>query len=183
MINGERIYLRLPELSDLEEIYELANIEKNRDFLKFYRPMSKSDIESWIKFLTEKANAGSAYTFVMINKKNNKVMGTTGFDKIEMITRVGDLGITMKKEFQNKEYGTEALKLLMKWGFETLNLNLITIEAFSNNERAIHVYKDKLKFKEDARLRMRHYKNGKYLDNVILSMTREEYNEIYGEKK
>lgn len=178
MINGKSVYLRLPELSDLEELYELANNEENRSFLNFHRPMSKIDEENWIRGVTEKASKGVDYGFVIVEKKSNKVVGTTGIHNIKQIQRMGTIGITIKKEFQEKGYGPESIKLLLKWGFDTLNLNLIGIEAFSTNERAIHVYRDKLKFKEEARLRMRHYKNGKYLDSVVLSMSREEYDEM-----
>lgn len=183
MINGKNVYLRLPELTDLEELYELANTEENRDFLNFYRPMSKIEEENWIKSCSDRASKGDAYPFVIIEKDTNKVVGTTDIDNIDKIARTGVLGITIKKEFQNKGYGPETLKLLMKWGFETLNLNLIIIDAISNNERAVHVYKDKLKFKHEATLRSRKYKNGKYYDYHILSMTKEEYEEMYGGKE
>jgi RimJ/RimL family protein N-acetyltransferase len=182
MINGENVYLRMPELTDLEAIYELANIEENRDFLNFYRPLSKMEEESWIKSCSEKAGKGDSYTFVIIEKNTNKVVGTTDINNIDIIPGTGVLGITIKKEFQNKGYGPETLKLLLKWGFKTLNLNLIIIEAIGNNERAVHVYKDKLKFKHEATLRNRKYKNGKFQDYHILSMTKEEYEEIYGKE-
>jgi RimJ/RimL family protein N-acetyltransferase len=179
MINGKNVYLRMPELTDLEAIYELANIEENRDFLNMYRPLSKIEEESWIKDCTDKARIGEKYRFVVVDKKTNNVVGNCEIGHIDNIRRVAEIGITLNDKSQNKGFGPEALKLLLKYGFMTLNLNLIEIGAISSNDRAIHVYKDKLKFKEDARLRQRHYKNGKYYDDVILSMTREEYDKLY----
>jgi len=183
MINGENVYLRLPELSDLEVIYKMANIEENRVFLNLSRPLSKMDEESWIKKGTENANNGSAYSYLIVEKKSDKVVGNCLIDIKSNFAKVAEIGLLLDLEHQNMGYGPEAIKLLLKYGFNNLNLNLIVIEAFSNNERAIHVYKDKLKFKEEARLRMRHYKNGKYLDSVVLSMNKEEYEEIYGGKE
>jgi len=180
MINGKNVYLRMPELTDLQDIYDLVNIEENRSFLNIYRPMSKIEEENWIKDCTDKARTGEKYRFVIIDRKTNKVVGNCEIGSIDSIRRTAEIGITLNTKSQNKGYGPEALILLLKYGFMTLNLNLIEIGAISNNERAIHVYKDKLKFKEDARLRMRHYKNGKYHEDVILSMTREEYNKLYG---
>jgi RimJ/RimL family protein N-acetyltransferase len=164
MINGKNVYLRLPELTDLEELYELANTEENREFLGFYRPMSKIEEENWIKSRTERAGNGSGYTFAIIERKTNKFVGTSDIDGIDKIARTGFLLITLKKEFQNKGYGPEAIKLLLKWGFESLNLNLIIIGAITNNDRSIHVYGDKLKFKLEAKMRDRFYKKGKYYD-------------------
>ena len=118
--------------------------------------------------------------FVVVDKETNIVVGNCEIGHIDSIRRIAEIGITLNNKYQNKGFGPEALTLLLKYGFMKLNLNLIEIGAISNNERAIHVYKDKLKFKEDARLRMRHYKNGKYYDDVTLSITREEYDKIYG---
>lgn len=182
MINGKNIYLRMPELSDMEEIYELANNEENRNFLNLFRPMSKTDEESWVRKCTERAANLNAFSFVIVEKKTNNIVGTCGIDHIDMIARNGTIGILLREKFQNKGFGPEAITLLLKYGFMTLNLNLIEIGALSNNERAIHVYKDKLKFKEEARLRERKYKNGKYYDVLILSMTKKEYEQLYGKE-
>jgi RimJ/RimL family protein N-acetyltransferase len=183
MINGKNVYLRLPELTDLEAIYELANTEENRGFLNFYRPMSKIEEENWIKHKIEEAGKGNAYVFAIMDKQTNGFLGVCELFNIDKIARLGTIGITLNKKNQEKGMGTEALKLVLKWGFESLNLNLIIIDAISNNERALHVYKDKLKFKHEATLRNRKYKNGKYYDFYILSMTKEEYEEMYGGKE
>lgn len=183
MINGENIYLRMPELTDLEEIYKLTNTEENRDFFYFYRPMSKIDEENWIKSMNEEAKKNTAHAFVIVNKNTNEFLGVCKIIDINMINKFGTIGIRLKLNNQDKGIGTEAIKLLLKWGFETLNLNLIVIEAMENNERALHIYKDKLKFKYEGKLRNRFYKNGKYLDYHIFSITKQEYEEIYGEKE
>ena len=183
MINGKNIYLRMPEMNDLEAIYELANTEENRAFLNMYRPLSKIDEENWIKGVTEKASKGADYGFVIVEKKGNEIVGSTGIHEVNNIAKTGEIGITIRKKFQEKGYGPEAIKILLKWGFNSLNLELIEIGAVGNNERALHVYKDKLKFKHEATLRKRNYKNGKYYDQHVLSMTKEEYEKMYGGKE
>jgi RimJ/RimL family protein N-acetyltransferase len=179
MINGERIYLRLPEKEDIKDIYNLINDEENRNFIGQYRPFSFKDEEDWVEKCAKEAKNGTSFGYVIVEKKTQKLIGTLGFNKINYINRVGDMGITIKKEFQNKGYGPEAIKLLLKWGFESLNLNLIIIGAIANNDRSIHVYGDKLKFKLEAKMRDRFYKKGKYYDYYEFSMSKEEYEEMY----
>ena len=52
----------------------------------------------------------------------------------------------------NKGLGTEAMELLLKHGFETLNLHRIYLKVFADNNGAIRSY-EKAGFVHEARLR------------------------------
>ena len=65
---------------------------------------------------------------------------------------------------QDKGYGSEAIKAVLEYGFNTLNLDKITLRVFPNNARAIHVYKKCgfVEYKQDENhIYMEVYKNGK----------------------
>lgn len=182
MINGERIYLRLPEMSDLDRLHTLRNQEENWTFLKQYRPMSKEESVEWIKKATEKAQNMSDYKFVIVDKEINEVIGVANLNDVNFINRNTMASIIVMNEFQNRSYGTEALKLLLDFAFNSLNLELVIIDAISLNDRSIKVYEEKLKFKREGQLRNRFYKNGNYHEHVYFSMNRKEYYEIYGKE-
>jgi diamine N-acetyltransferase len=177
MINGERIYLRLPELSDLDSLHKLRNQEENWFFVKQYRPVSREESVEWIKKATEKAQKMTDYKFVIVNKEINEVIGVANVNQVDFISRTTKLSIILMKEFQNNGYGTEAIKLLLDFSFNTLNLELVIIDVMSNNPRGIKVYGEKVKFKKDGTLRRRGFENNEYWDKIYLSMTKEEYME------
>lgn len=63
--------------------------------------------------------------------------------------RIGTVGIFIGDENNRSNgYGTEALKLLLDYGFNYLNLNNIMLAVKSFNERAIKCY-EKVGFKEN----------------------------------
>lgn len=61
--------------------------------------------------------------------------------------------------------------------FESLNLHKISLEVLSTNDRAINLYK-KLGFIEEGRKRDEVLKNGEYVDSIIMSILKDEYDKI-----
>jgi len=74
---------------------------------------------------------------------------------------------------QNKGYGTEAIQLLQEFVFLQLNLNRLQFEVHDFNQMAIKCYQ-KCGFKEEGRIRQKHFGNGKYSDIIIMGILREE---------
>lgn len=60
--------------------------------------------------------------------------------------------IVGEKNYWGRGYGTEALSLLIKYCFNTLNLYRVELEVFEFNKRAIKVYQ-KCGFKEEGQRR------------------------------
>ena len=81
----------------------------------------------WIK------NKKDKNVFSMIEKSTNKFIGNIEINENE-------IGICITKEMQNKHYGTESMNRIIDYGFNTLNLDELTIVVFSSNLRAHHLY-------------------------------------------
>ncbi len=96
---------------------------------------------------------------------------------IDPINQTAELGILIGEESERgKGYGQEALKLMLDYGFNTLNLYNIYLGVYSFNEQAMACYK-KVGFKEAGRLRKAKFHNGKRYDDIKMDMLREEFYE------
>jgi len=73
-----------------------------------------------------------------------------------------------------KGYATEAMELIIEYGFNQLNLNMIYLGVVQFNERAAALYK-RVGFVEEGRLRQRVYRDGSYHDELSMSMLRTEW--------
>lgn len=168
-------------------------IEGERIYLS---PMNEEDYEkytAWINDLEISLNLGNAHqiytltkekeilkeisenSFAIIEKKNDKLIGNCGLIDIEHVTRKAELGIFIgEKEYWDKGFGTEAIKLLLDYGFNLLNLHNIMLEVFSFNKRAIKVYK-KIGFKEIGRRREAREIAGKKYDEVFMDILSHEF--------
>jgi RimJ/RimL family protein N-acetyltransferase len=81
-----------------------------------------------------------------------------------------------EKSFWNLGYGTEAVRLLVAHGFQSLNLNRIALHVFQDNPRAIRAY-EKAGFTHEGRQRQGEFHQGKYVDVLLMSILRSEWQE------
>ena len=59
----------------------------------------------------------------------------------------GELGIAVTAAMQDKGYGTEAVRAMVRYGMDTLGLRRVFLKVFPDNARAIRVY-EKCGFRE-----------------------------------
>lgn len=88
-----------------------------------------------------------------------------------------------EKAWWNKGYGTEAMRLMLRHGFETLNLHRIWLQVYANNQRGLRAY-EKAGFQHEGIYREGHYQAGKYHDVFLMSVLRQEWdaqNRVKGE--
>ena len=83
----------------------------------------------------------------------------------------------MSQSYSNKGLGSEAIQLFIQYGFEQLNLHKISLEVFSFNPRAEHVY-TKVGFKLEGIKREDFKYNDKYIDTKIFGLLKSEYDQI-----
>ena len=163
-IEGERIYLSPMNPEDYIITTKWYNDIDNSRFLNHERKIvgltaEKNRFESDIK---------EGYYFAIILKETNKMIGEILFTSYSFIDQTAEIGLCIgEKEEKGKGYGPEAIKLLIDYGFNTLNLQNIGLGVFGNNERAIKAY-EKLGFKEYRRKTKARYINGKFYDIIFM---------------
>lgn len=172
---GDRIYLSPRNIEDVEKFTEWMNDFEVTDYTG--RSGAIMSLEGERKYLQEDANPEA--TFSIITLEEDKLIGSVGLEKIDHINRTAILGIFIgDKEYRSKGYGTEAIRLLLDYGFHYLNLHSVTLQLMSFNERALKCYK-KCGFKEIGRLRENKFINGKYYDTITMDILENEFNESY----
>ena len=170
---GYRIYLSPRNSDDVEIFTEWLNDFKTTDYLG--RSSIVTTLYDEKKYLEENATAEASFVIVTINE--NKMIGTVSLESINHINRCATLGIFIgDKEFRNKGYGTEAIKLILEYGFKYLNLKNIKLDLMEFNERALKCYK-KCGFKEYGRRRKCKFIDGEYYDTIEMDILKEEFNE------
>jgi RimJ/RimL family protein N-acetyltransferase len=104
-----------------------------------------------------------------------KMIGNTSFADINWTDRNAEIGIFIgAKEYWSKGYGRDVMKLMLRHGFNTLNLHRIYLRVFEPNLRGIKAYQY-AGFVEEGRLRQAVYRNGRYYDVLVMSVLRHEW--------
>ena len=117
---GERIYLSPRNAEDVEQFTEWMNDFEVTDYIG--RTAQMISLSGEKEFLEKNANPES--TFVIVDLKDDVMVGTVSLEKIDRTDSKATLGIFIGDvEEREKGYGTEAINLILDYGFNYLNLN------------------------------------------------------------
>lgn len=147
---GERIFLRALEVEDGELLRAWLNEPENHQHLALYRPLSAAAEREWLEGLHKRTED---HVFGIALRESGALIGSCGLHRVSFPHRSAELGVQIGKlACQGKGFGSEAIKLLLAYGFETLGLHRIELRVHENNPRAIRCY-ERLGFKREGEKR------------------------------
>lgn len=176
---GKKVMLRAVEEEDLEMLRQLTN---SPDFEKMIIgwsfPISKKEQTEWF----QKCKNDLSCIRYIIETEEDGAVGMIGLKNIDWKNGIADgLGMRIaKKEVRTKGLATDAWMTLMRYAFDELRLNRINGMALAYNEISLHVCQ-KVGFKIEGTQRCAIYKNGVYVDVVLLGCLKSDYKELLDE--
>lgn len=171
---GKRVYLSPMSIDDADTYVRWLNDFRVTDGTGSSSRMLNLPAEQ--KWITQNLESLSN-TFAIVRLEDDKLLGNCSIHDISSPHRSATVGLLIgDKENRGRGYGTEALKLLVSYGFFYLNLHNIMLQVFSFNESAINAYQ-KIGFKEIGRRRECYYLNGTYYDQLYMDILKAEFPE------
>ena len=102
------------------------------------------------------------------------LVGHVGLFGADPKDRCGTAGILLGRPYLGRGYGTDAMRLIVAFGFRELGLHRIQLDVYSYNARAIAAYR-KAGFVEDGRRREAVWRDGRWYDEVQMSILDREW--------
>ena len=171
-LSGDRIYLRPMELEDVDMFCKWFNDPEVRQYLSMVFPLSKLKEKEWVEKIQKDRDQ---VVLVIVVKSEDNPIGTVGLHRGDRTSRNAEFGIAIgEKSYWSQGYGTEGAKLMIDYGFGTLNLHRIYLRVFAFNERARRSY-IKIGFREEGVFRDAVYRDGRYHDVLVMSILKSEW--------
>jgi RimJ/RimL family protein N-acetyltransferase len=174
MIEGKLVNLRAYEVSDAAAWTRWYNDPEVIEHLSWRYPFSLAAEEA---FLTQLTSTPPDYntTLFAIETKDGQHIGGINFNLIFVESRKARLGITIgEKTLWSQGYGADAIRTLLRFGFDEMNLNRVDLTVDAEHPAAIACYR-KCGFVEEARMRQYHYTGGRYHDWLVMGILRDEF--------
>lgn len=169
MLQGEKVTLRPVTRDDYPRFLLFSN-DVEVELAGGGDPPTPKTLEDVRKFFEE----GSGKTEFAI-EVDGKLIGGCGLYHIDENSRHAELGIAIgDKDHWGRGYGREAVGLLLDYAFRLRNLRRVWLEVHAENERGIRAYRA-CGFVEEGRQREHMWLAGRYVDNVIMGVMREEW--------
>ena len=173
-IIGERLYLRPLEPAQDNHLYSTwLNDEEIRRYFSIY-PTSdtrgKERLENLYKSFQH-------IIFGIVRKDDNSLIGLVGLKDINILNQSAEFYVIIgDRSVWGKGYGTEATKLMLRYGFMELNLNRIQTQDMEDNIGGWRA-DEKAGFKYEGTLREMIPRFGKFHNVKVYSLLRSEYQE------
>jgi RimJ/RimL family protein N-acetyltransferase len=170
MIHGKRVVLRPIERDDLPRYTQWLNDPVVLQYFGPIFPLSLAEEEQWYSNMLQDA---SVRNFAI--EFEGQHIGGAGFGQIDGRNACAQVGLFVGlPALWDQGLGYDVLHTLVRFGFEQMNLNRISLSVLAENERAVHLY-EKLGFEHEGRWRQAEFRHGRYHDLLWMSVLREEW--------
>ena len=172
---GEKVRLRPPQIKDAERNFAGSLDSPSRQILQLgielptSVKLQRATMEKWNGC---QVNDG-LYVFMIENLAGEHVGGIS-MHSIDEKNGLFSFGIIVYREHQKHGYATDAVRILLRYGFWERRFQKCNSACAHTNEASIQLHK-KLGFIKEGRRRRQVFYNGQYYDDILFGMTREEF--------
>ena len=173
MIKGKIVGLRAVEEKDLEQLLEWRNRPEYRKFFREYREINFESQKRW--FESKVISDEHTRMFSIVDIKTGQLLGACGLCYIDWPNRCADFSIYIGKDnlYIDDTFAVEAGELLIKYGFEELNLHRLWCEIYDIDDNKKLLF-DNLGFVQEALHKETHWTEGKWVDSLYYRLIRKE---------
>jgi len=165
--DGREVTLRAPRWSDLDDMLEFINslVEEGADIIVDTKKTREEEV-NWLARLLSSVEKDRK--IAVVAEVDGRFVG-----QVEVSPRggrsmhVGDLGISIRDGYRDIGIGTELMREAEVQA-RRLGIEVITLEVFAANDRALHVY-EKLGYGEIGRIPKGVVRDDEYIDSVIMA--------------
>jgi RimJ/RimL family protein N-acetyltransferase len=169
-----KLILRAFNISDAENVYNWMLDPQIQELISTGTYFASKDyVKKWIE---DKIFSKSDIYLAVCDKDNEIIIGYLSINNIDFRNRKAEWGgmIIGDKNYWGKGVGTEAARLMLKFVFEELNINLFWAFWIEENYASIKIG-EKIGFKKIGLLPQSIYKNNKYHNQLIMYMLKDDY--------
>jgi RimJ/RimL family protein N-acetyltransferase len=135
-------------------------------------PLGPSAVE---RLFEDREHSPTDDSFAIHLKGEEEPIGVISLMNISEANDSAELSVIVgHPEDRHQGYGAEAIALILRYGFEDLNLNRVGLSVFEFNEDAISTY-EKLGFRKEGRLRKAVKRDDTFHDAILMGISRSEW--------
>ena len=174
ILRGQKTILRPYRESDLEPLFAGSNEPIGGKFTGTQTTFTREQVERYLQKQIA-ADDDSRASFIIAALDDARPIGEVVINQIDRDNNCANIRIAIfSPDDYGGGYGTEAMRMMVDYGFRELKLHRISLGVFAFNPRAIRVY-EKVGFKREGVLRDILFYDGEYHDEIVMSILEHEW--------
>lgn len=176
ILENDKILLRPMVETDFDLLIEFSTNEPDLWNFNALGPNNAENLEKYINTALLNRKAKIDYPFIVIDKIENKTIGSTRFYAINLTNKTLELGYTWYgKKYQGTYVNKNCKYLLLEFAFEQLNMERVGFRANNLNKRSISAMKSIGCVEEGVLRNFSTDAKGDRIDAIVLSIIRDEW--------
>ena len=182
ILQGELVRLGALDADELSKAF--TRWDRDSEFSRLLssnapRLQSQKAVQKWLEHEIEEQSVNQHW-FSIRALADDKLLGDIDLFVYNWAGRDAFVGLGIgEREFWGKGYGTDVMRVILRYAFMEVNLNRVSLNVFEYNPRAIRSY-EKAGFSHEGRERKFLNKEGRRWDMLFMGILREEWMERYG---
>lgn len=182
ILESDRLILKPVEPEDLPYLLEQRWDSDLTDYI-IHNPISSYNQQQWYENICRKGDVVMSIFYKENPDEKPVLLGAVGlYDINQRHQRATWKTLRIRKQYQGLGLAREAAIMLLDYGFNTLNINKITGDAFPENKSIITLM-EHVGFKMEGRLKQHYFHQGVFKDVVIYSVLREDFRSLMSKKE
>ncbi len=177
IITTSRLTLRRIMPSDLDDVFEYASNPEVPRYLLWYPHPDKDYTARYLREVDRRYKKAQFYDWAVTLTDSGKMIGTCGFTSFDLPNNSAEVGYVLNSSYWGQEIACEALRAVITFGFEVLELNRIEAHFMPENNSSRRVLEKCMMQPEGVR-REAMYAKGRYIDIETYAITAADYKKI-----
>jgi RimJ/RimL family protein N-acetyltransferase len=158
----------------------IANWNRDTEYVRLLavdpvKPANRKKISEML----ERSIEPEFYSFGIRTLPDDKLIGFIILMHVNHVHGEAFVGIGIgDSEYRSRGYGSDAMRVLLRFAFQELNLHRVSLDAVAANSRAVRSY-EKVGFVHEGRTRGTEYRNRVHDDLIAMGILKREWEALY----
>lgn len=168
-LTGKHIHLRALEPDDLDFLYAIENNESFWEVSSTQAPYSRFVLEQYLANAHQDIYEAKQLRLVIVENTTNACVGIIDLFEYNPQHKRAGIGILIIENEQNKGFASEALKLLIDYSFNKLNLHQLFANITTDNIKSLDLFA-KHGFKKVGVKKEWIFSKGSFKDEILFQL-------------
>lgn len=167
--DGAVVTLRSPDEDDAPRLLDYLDAVRRESTGILFSPEDELPTLKWERDWIQSRRQGSGVNILAENEAGRMIaLCGIACGARQRVAHGGDVGISIRADWCDRGLGTLLMQELIAWARRQPDIEVLTLSVYSDNPRAMRVY-EKVGFTRDGQRRWQCKRDGRYIDDVIMS--------------
>ncbi|MDR0898632.1 MAG: GNAT family N-acetyltransferase [Oscillospiraceae bacterium] len=162
-LSTQRLLLRRMTMADAADVYAYSRDPEVSRHVLWDAHRSISESRAYLRYILRQYRMSEPSSWGIIHKETGRLIGTIGFMWWNHEYRSAEVGYSLSRAYWNQGLMTEALRAILRFGFDEMGLHRIEAQHETSNPASGRVMQ-KVGMRLEGVLRGRLYNKGRFVD-------------------